>query len=177
MKAIAGIAGAFLFAALLAPPNAVAAEFTGRVVGVADGDTITLLDAGKKQHKIRLAGIDAPESKQAFGTRSKQNLSDMVHGKDVRADCPKTDRYGRQVCKVWVQPTDCPQCGDTLDVSYAQISAGLAWWYRAYAKEQSPEDRGRYESEENEARLRKRGLWADDAPVPPWEWRRAKVPY
>ena len=68
--------------------------------------------------------------------------------------------------------TDCPACGKTLDVGHAQISAGLAWWYRAYAKEQSVEDRGRYESEENEARLRRRGIWADPQPVPPWEWRR-----
>jgi endonuclease YncB( thermonuclease family) len=156
---------------LLLLTDAWAATLAGRVIGVHDGDTITVLDASKKQHRIRLAGIDAPESKQAFGARSKQSLSDMVYGKDVRADCPKIDRYGRQVCKVWVRPADCPQCGETLDVSYAQISAGLAWWYRAYAKEQSPEDRGRYESEENEARLRKRGLWVDDAPIPPWEWR------
>ena len=82
------------------------------------------------------------------------------------------DRYRRIFGKVWVQPSDCPTCGETLDVCYAQISTGLAWWYRAYAKEQSSEDRGRYESEENDARLRKRGLWADPAPVPPWDWRR-----
>ena len=148
-------------------------DFTGKVVNVADGDTITVLDGTNRQHKIRLAGIDAPESKQVFGDRSKQWLVDMVHGKTVRADCTKTDRYGREVCKVWVRPADCPECGATLDVNHAQISAGLAWWYRAYAKEQSPEDRGRYESEENEARLRKRGLWVDDAPAPPWEWRRS----
>ena len=148
------------------------ADFTGRVVSVADGDTITILDDANRQHKIRLSGIDAPESKQAFGARSKQRLVDMVHGKTVRADCTKTDRYGREVCKVWVRPADCPQCGETLDVNYSQISAGLTWWYRAYSKEQSPEDRGRYESEENEARQRKRGLWVDDAPVPPWDWRR-----
>ena len=95
----------------------------------------------------------------------------MVAGKDVTADCHKTDRYGRQVCKVWVQPSSCPSCGKTLDIGYAQISVGLAWWYRQYAKEQSEEDRGRYESEENEARLRKRGLWQDSDPVPPWDWR------
>ena len=75
------------------------------------------------------------------------------------------------MCKVWVQPADCPTCGMTLDVGYAQISAGLAWWYRAYAKEQSAEDRGRYESEEDDARLRKRGLWVESTAVPPWEWR------
>jgi endonuclease YncB( thermonuclease family) len=71
-----------------------------------------------------------------------------------------------------VQPADCPQCSKALDVGYAQISMGLAWWYRAYTKEQSHDDQGRYESEENEARLRKRGLWVENSPVPPWNWRR-----
>lgn len=98
----------------------------------------------------------------------------MAKGKEALADCPKTDRYGRKVCKVWVQPADCPTCGLTLDVGLAQISAGLAWWYRAYAKEQSAEDQGRYESEENESRLRKRGLWVENSAVPPWEWRSNK---
>ena len=147
------------------------ADITGKVVAVSDGDTITISDASKTQYKIHIAGIDAPESKHAYGTRSKDNLNQLLHGKDVRVDCPKIDRFGQQVCKVWVQPSDCPQCGETLDVGYAQISAGLAWWYRAYAKEQSAEDRGRYESEEADARLRKRGLWVDAQPVPPWEWR------
>ena len=96
----------------------------------------------------------------------------MAHGKDARIECHKVDRFGREVCKVWVQPLDCPRCGKTLDVGLAQISVGLAWWFRRYADEQSAEDRGRYESEEEEARLRKRGLWVDDAPVPPWEWRK-----
>ncbi len=149
-----------------------ASTIEGRVVGVADGDTITILTLEKQQHRIRISGIDAPEKAQPFGNRSKQNMERLAKGKEALADCPKTDRYGRNVCKVWVQPADCPSCGLTLDVGYAQISAGLAWWYRAYAKEQSAEDRGRYESEENEARLRKRGLWADDSPMPPWEWRR-----
>ena len=90
----------------------------------------------------------------------------------ARADSPgHVDRYGREVCKVWIQPRDCPRCGETLDVGLAQISVGLAWWYRRYANKQSDEDRGRYRSEE-EARLRKRGLWMDEAPVPPWEWRK-----
>ena len=95
----------------------------------------------------------------------------MVYGKEVTVEWKKQHR-SRLIGKVWVQPSDCPQCGETLDVGYAQISTGLAWWYRAYAKEQSSEDRGRYESEENDARLRKRGLWADPAPMPPWDWRR-----
>ena len=95
----------------------------------------------------------------------------MVVSMDVVADCHKTDRYGGQICKVWVQPADCRTCGKTLDVGHAQIIVGLAWWYRTYGHEQSPEDRRRYESDETEARLRKRNLWGDDSAMPPWEWR------
>ena len=70
----------------------------GRVVGVADSDTITLLDGSRQQHRIRLAGIDAPEKGQPFGQRSKQHLSELAFGKDAKADCYKIDRYGRDVC-------------------------------------------------------------------------------
>jgi len=163
----------FIVFAVLAA-NLHAATLTGHVVGVHDGDTITVMDATKAQHKIRIAAIDAPERKQAFATQSKQNLSDMLYDKDARLECHKTDRYMRNVCQVWVQPSDCPTCGKTLDAGHAQIIAGLAWWYRAYAKEQSIEDQGRYESAEDEARLRKWGLWRDAEPVPPWERRKLR---
>lgn len=160
-----------LVAAALLPLPGIAETLSGRVVHVQDGDSLTILDVEKRQHKIRIAGIDAPEKAQPFGNRARQNLVSMAHGQEALADCPKTDRYGRKVCKVWIQPSDCPACDKTLDIGYAQISGGMAWWYRAYAKEQAVEDRGRYESEENEARLRKRGIWVDDAVIPPWEWR------
>ena len=159
--------------AILLAAHVCAAELTGVVVGITDGDTITVLDADKKQHKIRLAAIDAPERRQAFGAKSKQNLSDMAFGKDARLECKKKHRE-RKICKVWVQPSSCPTCGNTLDVGHAQVIAGLAWWYRAYARDQSPDNQGRYESAEDEARLRKWGLWSDPAPVPPWNWRRPK---
>ena len=145
---------------------------TGRVVGVTDGDTITVLDADRQQHKIRLGGIDAPEKAQPFGQRSKENLSRLVFNKDVRVESEKRDKYRRIVGKVWVQPADCPTCPMTLDAGQAQLAAGMAWWYRKYAKEQSAEDRGRYEFEEQEAKVRRVGLWGDADPVPPWEWRR-----
>ena len=119
-----------------------AVELVGRVVGVADGDTITLLTPDKQQHKIRIAGIDAPERGQQGAHWSKESLAKMVYEREVRAECPKRDRYRRRVCKVWVQPSDCGRCGLTLDVGLAQISMGRAWWYREYAREQSPEDRG-----------------------------------
>jgi endonuclease YncB( thermonuclease family) len=135
---------------------------TGRVVGVADGDTITVLDAVKVQHKIRLAGIDAPEKKQAFGNRSKELLSDMVFDKTVNVETEKRDRYGRQIGKVLV---------NGLDVNLVQVERGMAWFYRQYQREQTPNDRRLYEAAEDTAKAEKRGLWQDLSPVPPWEFR------
>jgi endonuclease YncB( thermonuclease family) len=152
-----------------------AATLTGRVVAVADGDSVTVLDADKVRHKIRLQAIDAPERGQAFGNRSKQHLSDLVFQKEVSVQWRKRDRYGRIVGKVMVQSPDCPRCPKNLDAGQAQLSVGLAWWYRRHANEQSPDARGRYESEELEARARRVGLWRDPAPVPPWEFRRVKL--
>ena len=150
----------------------VADTLNGRVVAVADGDTLTILDAERQQHKIRLGGIDAPEKAQPFGQRSKENLSRLVFNKDVRVEWDKRDKYKRIVGKVWVQPESCPACPMTLDAGHAQITVGLAWWYRKYAREQSPHDQGAYEYSEREARARRVGLWSNPDPVPPWEWRR-----
>jgi endonuclease YncB( thermonuclease family) len=145
---------------------------TGRVVGVADGDTITVLDANHQQNKIRLQGIDAPEKAQPFGQRSKESLSAMVFNKEVRVDWEKRDKYKRIVGKVWVQPASCPTCPRTLDAGHAQITVGLAWWYGKYSNEQSAQDRGAYEFSELEARAKRAGLWADADPVSPWDWRK-----
>lgn len=103
---------------------------------------------------------------------STKHLASMVAGKQVFVESSKKDRYGRDLGKVWIQPGDCPTCGKTLDANYAQLLAGMAWWYRYYAKEQSPEDRGRYESAEDEARKRKWGLWAAPNPINPYDWRK-----
>jgi endonuclease YncB( thermonuclease family) len=105
-----------------------AATITGKVVAVADGDTITVLDADKVQHKIRLGGIDAPEK----GRASKRSLSDLVYGKTVVIDTDKTDRYGREVGKVLV---------DGVDANLEQVQRGLAWHYKAYQREQPPDNR------------------------------------
>ena len=161
-----------LLVLLLIAPAVQAETFIARVVGVADGDSITVLDANLEQHKVRLQGIDAPEQAQPFGQRSKQNLSRLVFDKDVRVEWSKRDRYGRKIGKVWVQPVDCRTCAMTLDAGHQQITVGLAWWYRKYAGEQSPEDRGAYEFSEQEARAKGVGLWSHPDPVPPWEWRR-----
>lgn len=147
-------------------------ELACKVVGVTDGDTVTCLTADRKQEKIRLQGIDAPESKQPFGQRSKQNLSDLVYGKPVTVRWKKRDRWKRILGAVWVTPSDCPACGHTLDAGAAQLTVGLAWWFRRYAKEQSLQQRHQYEFEEIEAKARQAGLWADSSPVPPWEWRK-----
>ena len=152
--------------------GALAETLTGTVVGVADGDTITVLDANRAQHKIRLGGIDAPEKAQPFGQRSKESLSAMVFGKEVDVQWNKRDRYQRIVGKVWVQPVSCPTCPKTLDAGLAHLTLGLAWWYRKYAKEQPPEDAGRYEFAEQEARAKHAGLWADGRPISPWDWRK-----
>jgi endonuclease YncB( thermonuclease family) len=156
-----------------------AESLLGRVVGVTDGDTVTVLDAANAQHKVRLAGIDAPEKGQPFGERSKENLSRLVFGRDARVDWHKKDRYGRLVGTVWVaspdvscgRKTDCPK---TLDAGMAQLTVGLAWHYKKYAHEQEPQQRGQYAFAEEEARVKRAGLWRDPNPVPPWDWRSAK---
>lgn len=141
------------------------ADFTGNVVGVADGDTITVLDADKVQHKIRLTGIDAPEKNQPFGNRSKQSLSNMVFNKTVTVETDKRDRYGRELGKVFA--------GDK-DANLEQVRAGFAWHYKAYERTQSATDSQTYADAENEAKAAKRGLWVDADPTPPWEWRHKK---
>jgi endonuclease YncB( thermonuclease family) len=140
------------------------ATFSGRVVRIEDGDTISVLDDANRNYKIRLQGIDAPEGGQAFGDRSRQNLADEVFGKQVSVEWSKRDQYGRIVGKVLV---------DGRDVCLEQIRAGLAWHYKYYQNEQSAEDRKMYADAEEEARTEKRGLWVDGDPTPPWEFRRS----
>jgi endonuclease YncB( thermonuclease family) len=137
----------------------------GKVVGVADGDTMTILGAGNRQTRVRLQGIDAPESRQAFGQDSKHNLSDLVFNKQVVVEYEKTDQYGRTLGKVVV---------GGRDVNLEQIKVGLAWHYKHYQGDQSPTDRRLYADAETEARSARRGLWADAAPIPPWDFRRGK---
>lgn len=150
------------------------AQLTGRVVSIADGDTLTLLDSEQRQHKIRLAGIDAPEKAQPFGQKSKASLSALVFQRDVEVVGSKQDRYGRTLGKVMAADPNCnvPACPKIHDVNQMQVMSGMAWWYRAYARDQSPTDQKSYEDAESTARASRRGLWADDNPVPPWDWRK-----
>lgn len=164
-----------LLAALF--PLATAAEQC-LVVGITDGDSLTArcgAPGSYEQVKVRLAGIDAPERKQAFGARSKEALSDIAHHKAARLDCVKADRYGRRVCNVWVAPDSNPTGPQTLDAGLAMVTVGMAWWYRAYSREQTPEARGQFEFAEFEAKARKVGLWRDVDPLAPWEWRKQQA--
>jgi len=138
----------------------------GHVVGVSDGDTITVLDEIKQRHVIRLMGIDAPEKAQAFGQQSKKSLSDLVFDKDVSVTWYKKDRYGRTVGLVLV---------DDTDVCLEQIKRGLAWHYKQYEREQSFEDRSRYADAEEETRNARMGLWVDDNPIEPSKYRRKQL--
>jgi endonuclease YncB( thermonuclease family) len=140
-----------------------AETISGIVVSIADGDTLMLLDAGRRQHKIGLTGIDAPESLQAFGQKSRAHLGSMVFNRTVTAECGKTDKYQRRLCKILV---------DGGDVNLEQIKAGMAWWYRDHALEQPVRDREDYEVAEFKAKSYRLGLWSDKNPLPPWKWRR-----
>ena len=153
-----------LAACLLVAQLSFAAELTGLVVGVSDGDTITVL-VDKTAYKIRLAGIDAPESRQAFGQASKQHLSAMVYKKPVTVLWDKKDRYGRTIGKVLI---------DGTDACLEQVKAGLAWHYKRYASEQPAQDRADYAAAEDRAKGERIGLWGDARPTAPWDWRREK---
>lgn len=140
--------------------------YTARVVGVTDGDTIKALDGTRFQHRIRLAGIDAPEKTQPYGQRSKQHLAELVFGREVTLDCGKQDRYKREVCVVLL---------DGQDINLLQVKAGCAWWYRQYAREQTPAQRKEYEEAERTAQELHAGLWRDISQIPPWEWRKHRL--
>lgn len=153
-----------LAAAMLVFANTSTADtLRGRVVGVADGDTVTVLDNTNTQWKIRLMGIDAPEKKMPFGQKSKENISALVFNKQVAVEFNKRDKYGRTVGKIMV---------DGTDANLEQVKAGMAWHYKQYEREQSVEDRSKYAQAEEQARAAKRGLWIDTDPTPPWDWRK-----
>lgn len=132
----------------------------GLVVSVHDGDTLTVLVA-KQQIKVRLAEIDAPELRQPFGHRSRQSLVDLCFHATAKVEQIARDRYGRSVGKV--------ECGG-MDASAHQVALGLAWVYDRYSKPTSP-----LYSLQDAAKAAGRGLWADNDPAPPWEWRKGGV--
>jgi len=139
-----------------------AETLSGKVIHVADGDTITILDSSHQQLKIRLSGIDAPEKAQDYGQRSKEHLNGLVQGQQVIVETSKKDKYGRHVGQVLLKGQD---------VNLEQLRAGLAWYYREYERELTPELRQSYAKAESEAKDARMGLWSDAQPVPPWQWR------
>jgi micrococcal nuclease len=128
---------------------------TGKVVKIADGDTVTIL-VGERQVKIRLFGIDAPERGQDFSRKSKEALADLVFGKEVRVVTHGNDRYGRTVGDIYV--------GNTY-VNEKMVKDGWAWNYARYSKSKH------FAELEQEAREAKKGLWAGKMPIPPWKYR------
>jgi len=130
---------------------------TGKVISIADGDTITILDSSKTQHKIRLEHIDTPEKKQAFGAKAKQYLSSMIFGKNVKVEIKEKDRYGRYIGTVFLEKKN---------INLEMIKAGLAWHYKKYSKDKT------FAAAEALARKKKAGLWNEKKPIPPWEFRR-----
>ena len=133
-----------------------------KVVKVTDGNTVHVLDQTRTKYKIRLGGIDAPEKKQAFGKKSKENLSFMIAGKNVEVEYDKRDRYGWIIGKLIM---------NGQDINLLQIKHGYAWHYKYYEKDQSQLDRMFYSSAEIEAREKTIGLWSVPA-IAPWEFRR-----
>lgn len=146
----------FLMTALLLASASVFGQ-SGRVVHVVDGDTLDLLTPDKKEVRVRLLEIDAPERAQAFYTRSRKGLADLCAGKPAVLKSTNVDRYGRPLARVYC---------DGVDANLEMVKQGLAWAYRRYAKDPAILDA------EQEARAEQRGLWVDKYPTPPWEYRR-----
>ncbi len=161
MNSVRPVLWLYLFLAVLAGPLR-AAEYVGKVVAISDGDTLTLLvpdGASFKQVKVRLGEIDTPESRQPYGNRARQALSDLAFNQQARVVVQDTDRYGRTVGRVYV--------GDT-DVNAELVKQGAAWAYRQYLKDQS------LLALEQQAKSAKRGLWGlpEAQRCPPWDWRK-----
>ena len=134
-------------------------ELIGKVVKVSDGDTVTILTSDKTQHKIRLNDIDAPEKKQAFGNKSKDNLAKYIAGKTVTVQYQKKDKYKRVLGTIYYNNTD---------INLQQVKDGYAWVYKKYSNNQT------YYKAEKLARDKRVGLWIDKNPLEPWEFRRKK---
>lgn len=141
----------------LARPALPTAPLSGPVVGISDGDTLTVL-VDQRPVKVRLWGIDTPEKAQAFGAKAKLALSEMAFGKQAVVEVRDIDRYGRSVG--WVTVAGKP-------VNLALVQQGMAWWYQRFAPRADD-----LREAEAKARAAKLGLWADPAPQPPWEFRK-----
>jgi endonuclease YncB( thermonuclease family) len=170
-----GVVRAMAMAALVLVAPAWADSRPWRVIDVDDGDSFLAQDASGQTQRVRISGIDAPERRQPFSAQAKARLTTLLVGRSVWLRSTKQDTYGRAVAQVWLidaacaQPPDCPR---RQDVGLTQVREGWAWWYRAYAREQSAQDQRRYAAAEDSARAQRLGLWRDARPLPPWVYRR-----
>jgi endonuclease YncB( thermonuclease family) len=157
MKVQRPLRAALVAAALLLTLPAVAAELSGIVTEVHDGDSLTLV-SGRAAYRIRLNDIDAPELRQDRGEDSRARLTDLCRTKQATADLKGKDRYGRTLAVI--------TCAG-VNANAEQVRLGWAWVYVRYAPKDSP-----LYGLQQEARRARRGLWADAEALPPWEWRR-----
>ena len=148
-----------LISFLFSTPAHTSSSFTGKVIDVADGDTITILTQNDEKIKIRLAGIDCPESTQAHGEKAKQYLSSLIYGKRTRITPETIDKYGRTVGMVLV---------NGANINEQIVSNGHGWVFRKYCTTDYCKD---WLKLEEKARKTRAGLWKDANPQPPWEWR------
>ena len=153
-----------------------AATLNGRVFRIDSGDTVTVLDASNRQNKVRLTGIAAPDRLQSFGSRSQANLGALLSGQDVSVIWNSRDRDGSLLGQILVAApgSACrlqPDCPRTLDAGLQQLTDGMAWWHQTSISAESPVNRASYQQAEFDAKIHRRGLWADTNPIPPWQWR------
>ncbi|MCT7523319.1 thermonuclease family protein [Aliarcobacter cryaerophilus] len=144
---------------LLLSSNLASFELRGKIIHISDGDTVHLLTSKNEKIKIRLNDIDAPEAKQAFGNKSKENIKKFIYQKDVIVEYKKKDQYKRVLGTIYYQ---------NRDINLQQVKDGYAWVYKKYSKNPT------YFKAEQEARSKKRGLWSDRNPIEPWVFRKNK---
>ena len=134
---------------------------TGIVVGTKDGDTVVVLDGLNHQTTLRLAEVDCPEKNQPFGTKAKQFTSDQIYLKKIKYIVTDTDRYGRSIAMIYYD-------NDNKYLSAEIIKAGMGWHYKRYSTST------KLANFEVKAKKDKIGLWVDNNPIAPWEWRKSK---
>ena len=144
---------------LLISSNLLSLELKGKIIHISDGDTVHLLTDNKEKIKIRLNDIDAPESKQAFGNKSKENLKKYIYQKNVVVEYKNKDKYKRVLGIIYYQ---------NRDINLQQVKDGYAWVYKKYSKNPN------YFKAEKDARNKRLGLWYDKKPIEPWEFRKNK---
>lgn len=161
MNALRPIFTALIVITLYLSPSTQAASIYGKVVGISDGDTITILTKDKKSIKVRLVEVDAPEKNQPWGQKSKQALSDLIFSLNVTIDSAGNDRYGRTLGTVFL---------GSININQHMVENGNAWAYTQYVRDQ------RYFQLQKNAKSKQLGLWSlsQDQTIAPWEWRKNK---